>query len=137
LPRRNMRAMNIRIVFVFVLLSSLLGAVGQTPQSSRNDGSLLAALSASLRQPQAPAPHVAGTGGINDQAIVAGNGTKTGDHVFVKSLKGYGYLLIEAQADARGNATTLVSTMFQVDTTTKKKSQFDQVTVNLANNTVH
>lgn len=80
---------------------------------------------------------VAGTGGINDQAIVAGNGTKTGDHVFVKSLKGYGYLLIEAQADARGNATTLVSTMFQVDTTTNKKSQFDQVTVNLANNTVH
>jgi hypothetical protein len=27
--------------------------------------------------------------------------------------------------------------MFQVDTATKKKSQYDQVTVNLATNTVH
>jgi hypothetical protein len=80
---------------------------------------------------------VAGVGGINDQAIVPGNGVKTGDHIFVKSLKGYGYLLIDAQADAQGNATTLTSTMFQVDTTTKRKSQYDQVTVNLATNTVH
>ena len=80
---------------------------------------------------------VAGVGGINDQAIVAANGVKTGDHIFVKSLKGYGYLLIEAQADAHGNATTLTSTMFQVNTTTKAKSQYDQVTVNLAANTVH
>jgi Calcineurin-like phosphoesterase len=31
---------------------------------------------------------VAGVGGINDQAIVAGNGVKTGDHIFVKSRKG-------------------------------------------------
>jgi len=80
---------------------------------------------------------VAGVGGINDQAIVAANGVKTGDHTFVKSLQGYGYLLIEAQADAHGNATTLTSTMFQVNVTTKKKSQYDQVTVNLATNTVH
>ncbi len=80
---------------------------------------------------------VAGTGGINDQAIVPGNGVQTGDHIFVKSLKGYGYLLIDAQADAHGNTTTLTATMFQVDTTTKKKSQYDQVAVNLANSTVH
>ncbi len=80
---------------------------------------------------------VAGTGGINDQAIVAGNGVKTGDHIFVKSLQGYGYLLIKAQADAHGNAATLTATMFQVNTTTKQKSQYDQVTVNLAANTVH
>jgi len=79
---------------------------------------------------------VAGTGGINDQAIVAGNGVKTGDHIFVKSLQGYGYLLIAAQGDAHGNATTLTSTMFQVNITTKQKSQYDQVTVNLANSTV-
>jgi hypothetical protein len=83
---------------------------------------------------------VAGTGGINDQAILPGNGVKTGDHIFVKSLKGYGYLLIHAQEDAHGNTATLTSTMFQVDTTStttpKKKSQYDQVTVNLANNTV-
>jgi Calcineurin-like phosphoesterase len=80
---------------------------------------------------------VAGTGGINDQAIVAGNGVKTGDHIFVKSLKGYGYLLIEAKADARGNTATLTSSMFAVNTITKQKSQYDQVTVDLANNTVH
>jgi len=80
---------------------------------------------------------VAGTGGINDQAIVAGNGVKTGDHIFVKSLQGYGYLLIKAQGDARGNTATLTATMFQVNTTTKQKSQYDQATVNLATNTVH
>ena len=79
---------------------------------------------------------VAGTGGINDQAIVAGSGVKTGDHIFVKSLQGYGYLLIEATADARGNAATLMATMVQVNTTTKQKSQYDQVTVTLATNTV-
>ena len=79
---------------------------------------------------------VAGTGGINDQAIIPGNGVKTGDHIFVKSLKGYGYLLIDAQSDAHGNTATLTSTMFQVNTTTKQKSQYDQVMVNLANSTV-
>ena len=79
---------------------------------------------------------VAGTGGINDQAIVAGNGAKTGDHIFMKSLQGYGYLLIEAKADARGSTATLTATMFQVNTTTKQKSQYDQVTVTLASNTV-
>jgi hypothetical protein len=80
---------------------------------------------------------VAGTGGINDQAIIAGNGVKTGDHIFVKSLQGYGYLLIGAKAGAGGNTATLTATMFQVNTTTKQKSQYDQVTVNLATNTVH
>jgi hypothetical protein len=80
---------------------------------------------------------VAGTGGINDQAIVAANGVKTGDHIFVKSLQGYGYLLIVVQADAHSNTATLTGTMFQVNTTTKQKSQYDQVTVNLSNNTVH
>ena len=79
---------------------------------------------------------VAGTGGINDQAIVAANGVKTGDHIFVKSLQGYGYLLIEATGDAPGKTATLTATMFQVNTTTKQKSQYDQVTVMLATNTV-
>jgi len=79
---------------------------------------------------------VAGTGGINDQAIVAANGVKTGDHIFVKSLQGYGYLLIEATGDATGKTATLTATMFQVNTTTKQKSQYDQVTVTLATNTV-
>jgi hypothetical protein len=74
---------------------------------------------------------VAGTGGINDQAIKPANGAKTGDHTFVKSLQGYGYLLIEVQGAAGGAATTMTSTMFQVDVNTKKKSQYDQVTVDL------
>jgi hypothetical protein len=80
---------------------------------------------------------VAGTGGINDLPVTAANGAKTGDHIYVKSLQGYGYLLLAVKSDAHGNATTVTSTMFQVNTTTKQKSQFDQVTVNLATNTVH
>ena len=54
----------------------------------------------------------------------------------MKSLQGYGYLLIEAKADARGPTATLTGTMFQVNTTTKQKSQYDQVTVTLATNAV-
>lgn len=69
---------------------------------------------------------VAGTGGINDQAIAAANGQKTGDHIFVKSLQGYGYLLVEV------SATTLTVAMFQVDPTTKAKSKYDTVSVDLA-----
>lgn len=78
---------------------------------------------------------VAGTGGINDQAIEAATGQKTGDHVFVKSLQGYGYLLVEVASNA-GAATTVTATMFQVNTTTKKTTQYDQVTVDLATSTV-
>jgi hypothetical protein len=77
---------------------------------------------------------VAGTGGINDQAVHSAAGKpKTGDHTFESSLQGYGYLLVEA------NATTLTATMYQVDVTSttipKKKSQFDQVKVDLAHGT--
>jgi len=79
---------------------------------------------------------VAGTGGINDQAIIAATGQKTGDHIFEKSLQGYGYLLVQITTDGHGAATTIKVTMYQVDTTTKKKSQYDQVTVNLATRTV-
>jgi len=78
---------------------------------------------------------VAGIGGINDQAVHSAAGKpKTGDHTFESSLQGYGYLLVEA------NATTLTATMYQVDvkstTIPKKKSQFDQVKVDLAHGTV-
>ncbi len=38
---------------------------------------------------------VAGTGGINDQAVPQAAGQKTGDHTFLKSMKGYGCLLVE------------------------------------------
>jgi predicted phosphodiesterase len=73
---------------------------------------------------------VAGTGGINDQAIVQATKQKTGDHIFEKSRQGYGYLLVEA------TSTSLVATMFAVDPTTKAKSQFDQVSVDLAHGRV-
>ncbi|HKU24452.1 MAG TPA: metallophosphoesterase, partial [Candidatus Sulfotelmatobacter sp.] len=80
---------------------------------------------------------VAGTGGINDQAIKPATGQKTGDHTFVKSLQGYGYLLIQVKGDAHGTASSLISTMYQVQEKTRKKSQYDQVTVDLGNSTVH
>ncbi len=79
---------------------------------------------------------VAGTGGINDQAIAAATGAKTGDHIFVKSLQGYGYLLIQVQGDASGTASTLIATMYQVQEKTRVKSQYDRVSVDLGTSTV-
>lgn len=79
---------------------------------------------------------VAGMGGINDQAIKPASGQKTGDHVFEKSLQGYGYLLIQVDGDAHGKASTIVSTMYQVEPKTRKKSRFDRVTVDVGNGTV-
>jgi hypothetical protein len=73
---------------------------------------------------------VAGIGGINDQAIIQATGQKTGDHIFEKSRQGYGYLLVEA------TNTSLMATMYAVDPQTKAKSQFDQVTVDIAHGTV-
>jgi Calcineurin-like phosphoesterase len=73
---------------------------------------------------------VAGTGGINDQVIVAATGQVTGDHTFVQSRKGYGYLLIEV------NRTTITVKMIGVDPTSKSKSDVDSVAVNLATNRV-
>lgn len=80
---------------------------------------------------------VAGTGGINDQAIAAATGQKTGDHTFLKSLQGYGYLLLHVAAADKKNASTLTVTMFQVDPTSTKKTQYHQVSVNLATGKVH
>jgi hypothetical protein len=67
---------------------------------------------------------VAGTGGINDQVIVAAAGQVTGDHTFVKSRQGYGYLLIEV------NSTTLTVKMIGVAGLTT--SDVDRVAVDLA-----
>lgn len=80
---------------------------------------------------------VAGTGGINDQVIVPANGQKTGDHAFVKSRQGYGYLLVDVSAPDNKTAATITVTMFQVDPTNNRKSQYDQVSVNLATGKVH
>ena len=81
---------------------------------------------------------VAGTGGINDQVIIPATGQVSADHTFVKSLQGYGYLLVKvAGAADKKTATTLTVTMYQVDPTSQKKSQYDQVTVTLATGKVH
>jgi hypothetical protein len=71
---------------------------------------------------------VAGTGGINDQAVPAATGQVTGDHTFKKSRQGYGYLLIEVTKD------TLTAKMMSVNG--QEKAQFDQVTVDLASNSI-
>jgi hypothetical protein len=73
---------------------------------------------------------VAGTGGINDQAVPQATGQKTGDHTFVKSLQGYGYLLVEV------SKTTVTSVMFQVNPTTKAKTQYDVMKLDLATSRV-
>ena len=73
---------------------------------------------------------VAGTGGINDQAVPTATGQKTGDHTFVKSLKGYGYLLIKV------TAASIQATMYSVDPNTHVKSKFESFSVDLINNTV-
>jgi hypothetical protein len=73
---------------------------------------------------------VAGTGGIGSQPVPAATGQKTGDHTFVKSLKGYGYLLIEV------STVTIKGIMFAVDPNTHAKSTFDTFTVDLAHSTV-
>ncbi len=73
---------------------------------------------------------VAGTGGINDQAVPPAAGQKTGDHTFVKSLKGYGYLLLEV------SAASIQGTMFAVDPNTHAKTTFETFSVDLKSSTV-
>jgi hypothetical protein len=73
---------------------------------------------------------VTGTGGINDQAVPVATGQKTGDHTFVKSMQGYGYLLVEI------SKSTIAATMFAVNQNSKAKTAFDTVTVNLASNRI-
>lgn len=80
---------------------------------------------------------VAGTGGVNDQAIATASGAKIGDHTFLKSLQGYGYLLVQVAAPDKKNAASITVTMFQVDPTSTRKSQYHQVQVNLATGKVH
>ena len=70
--------------------------------------------------------------------IIPATGQVSGDHTFVKSLQGYGYLLVKvAGAADKKNATTVTGTMYQVDPTSQKKSQYDQFTVTLATGKVH
>jgi Calcineurin-like phosphoesterase len=73
---------------------------------------------------------VVGTGGINDQAVPKATGAKTGDHTFVSSFKGYGYMLVEVTAQ------TITGTVFTVDQNTHARTQFEQFTVDLQTSTV-
>ena len=73
---------------------------------------------------------VAGMGGKNDQAIPAATGQRDGDHTFVASKKGYGYLLIEA------SARTLAVKTIGVDVESRARTTVDSVTVTLDTNTV-
>jgi hypothetical protein len=73
---------------------------------------------------------VVGTGGINDQAVPPATGAKTGDHTYVSSFKGYGYMLVEVSTGA------ITGTVFEVDPTTQAKTQFEKFTVDLQTSTV-
>jgi hypothetical protein len=73
---------------------------------------------------------VAGIGGINDQSVPTATGQQTGDHIFVKSRKGYGYLLISV------SATTIEGTMYSVDPNTTARSAFETFTVDLTRSIV-
>ena len=73
---------------------------------------------------------VAGTGGINDQAVKEASGQVDGDHTYVKSYKGYGYLLMEV------NASTIQGTMFGVDKDSGAKSTVETFKVDLIHHTV-
>jgi hypothetical protein len=71
---------------------------------------------------------VVGIGGINDQAVPAAHGQVTGDHTFVSSRQGYGYVLIEV------TATAITGTMTAVSGT--QRTQIEQFSVSLASNRV-
>ena len=73
---------------------------------------------------------VAGTGGINDQAVIDAAGQKNGDHTYVKSYKGYGYLRVEVDSQ------TIKGTMFGVDKDTGARSTVETFKVDLVHHTV-
>ena len=67
---------------------------------------------------------VAGCGGHADTTVTAAHGQDVNNAVFEKSMKGYGYLLLTA------NASQLTIEMFA--TANGRKSLFDATTVDLA-----
>jgi hypothetical protein len=67
---------------------------------------------------------VAGCGGRNDEDVPPSNGEVTGDHTYVKSRKGFGYLLVSADA-----ATVGVTLIIVQD---RQRQEFDRVQVDLA-----
>ncbi len=73
---------------------------------------------------------VAGTGGINDQAVPTASEQVIGDHKFVKSFKGYGYVHVTV------DSTTIKSTMYAVDKDTSARTEVESFTVDLERNVV-
>lgn len=73
---------------------------------------------------------VAGTGGINDQAVPDATGQVTGDHTYVASFKGYGYMLVSV------TSTAIKATMYAVDQNTNIRSVVESFTVGLKKNAV-
>jgi len=71
---------------------------------------------------------VVGIGGINDQAVPAATGQVTGDHTFVTSRQGYGYVLIDV------TATAITGTMMGVNGT--QRTRVEQFSVSLTTNRV-
>lgn len=73
---------------------------------------------------------VVGTGGINDQAVKPATGARTGDHIYVSSFKGYGYMLVEV------SPATITGTAYTVDQSSGAKTLFETFTVDLVHSTV-
>jgi hypothetical protein len=67
---------------------------------------------------------VAGCGGHNDQSVKKAKGQKIDDAVFVKSMQGYGYIVV--------SATKKQLSIEMIDTTKGTKRSFDKVTVDIA-----
>jgi hypothetical protein len=72
---------------------------------------------------------VAGCGGHNDSSVEAATGQKSGDHTYVKSRKGYGYL--QVQVSAKELAVRMNAVPGNVGVTA-----FDEVVVDLATNQI-
>jgi hypothetical protein len=69
-----------------------------------------------------------GDGGHAASSVTAANGQTVGDAKFVKSLRGYGYVLVTVDKNR------LVVEMFE--TTGGKKTSFDKATIDLATHRV-
>lgn len=74
---------------------------------------------------------VIGTGGYGSQDVQPATDNPTDNPIFVRSRKGYGYLLIQA------SSASIEVKMFAVEENTGHKSQFDRFVVQLDTNTVH
>jgi hypothetical protein len=89
----------------------------------------------SIAGKQSPVPYVvAGCGGHNDEAVRVATGQITGDHTFVKSTRGYGYLDIVVDPQLLQIDFHLVLGPPGVPGPGKKS--FDSVKVNLASGTL-